>query len=89
MELGYFTGKAKHEFDANEKARYGAPFTDGSYVVADGKYKNLFAAVNVTLKRDVGERSFLYSGVGAGMARSAFGELNAKWGDAGVGYGKD
>ena len=71
LELGYFTGKAKHEFDANEKARYGAPLTivwvNGSYVVADGKYKNLFAAVNVTLRRNVGERSFLYGGVGAGM----------------------
>jgi opacity protein-like surface antigen len=88
LELGYFTGKAKHEFDANEKARYGVPFTinwvNGSYVVADGKHKNLFAAVNVTLRRNVGERSFLYGGVGAGMARSDVGELNAKWDDAGV-----
>ena len=88
LELGYFTGKARHEFDAKEKSRYGAPLTivwvNGSYVVADGKYKNLFAAINVTLKRDVGERSFLYGGVGAGMARSDFGEVNSKWDDAGV-----
>jgi opacity protein-like surface antigen len=88
LELGCFTGKARYEFDDNEKSRYGAPFTmiwgNGSYVVADGKYKNLFAAVNVTLKRDVGERAFLYGGVGAGMARSDFGELNSEWDDAGV-----
>lgn len=88
LELGYFAGKARHEFDANEKAKYGAPLTinwvNGSYVIADGKYKNLFAAINVTLKRDVGERSFLYGGVGVGMARSDFGEINSKWDDAGT-----
>ncbi len=88
LELGYFTGKAKHEFDANEKAKYGPPLTlnwvDGSYAVADGKYKNLFATFNVTLKKDVGERAFLYGGVGAGMARSDFGELKSKWDDAGA-----
>ena len=88
LELGYFTGKARHEFDANEKAKYGVPLTinwvNGSYVVADGKYKNLFAAVNVTLKRDIGERSFVYGGVGVGIARTDFGEVNGKWDDAAV-----
>ena len=83
LELGCFTGKARYEFDDNEKSRYGAPFTmiwrNGSYVVADGKYKNLFAAVNVTLKRDVGERSFLYGGIGAGMARSDFGSIGYRY----------
>ena len=47
--------------------------------VLDGKYRNLFAAVNVTLKKDVGERAFFYGGVGAGMARSDFGELNWRY----------
>ncbi len=89
LELGYFTGKAKHEFDANEGAKYAAPHSiinwlNDSYAVADGKCKNLFAAANVTLKKDVGERAFLYGGVGAGMARSDFGEFNCKFDDAGV-----
>ena len=86
LELGCFAGKAKYEFDDAEKARHqigGVAYFDSvgapSYAVLDGKYKNLFAAVNVALKKDVGERVFLYGGVGAGVARSDFGELNWRY----------
>ena len=36
----------------------------------NGKIENYFGACNVTLRHDVGERAFLYGGVGAGIARS-------------------
>ena len=55
LELGYFAGKSKWEFDAAELARYDAcpiiNFNNGTYCIADGKYRNLFAAANVTLKK--------------------------------------
>lgn len=80
LELGYFAGKSKWEFDAAELARYNAcpiiNFNNGTYCIADGKYRNLFATANVTLKKDVGERTFLYCGVGAGVARSDFGRVD-------------
>ena len=88
LELGYFSGKVKWEFDATELARYSAcpiiNFNNGTYCIADGKYRNLFATANVTLKKDVGERTFLYCGVGAGVARSDFGRVDWKWDDAGA-----
>ena len=77
----------QHSDDACRKkkpASHGICSIVCSYAVADGKCKNLFAAANVTLKKDVGERAFLYGGVGAGMARSDFGEFNCKFDDAGV-----
>ena len=83
LEVGYVAGKKKVVFVENGEP--GVPndyyyvgviyFSEGDcYYRADGKYKNLFAAVNVTLKRDVGERSFLYGGVGAGITRTNFGK---------------
>ena len=38
----------------------------------------------MTLKKNVAERAFLYGGVGAGIARSDFVEVNSKWDDAGA-----
>ena len=82
LELGYFAGKARYAMDDTELIRHSVAavaYLRGGGVdhcILDGKYRNLFAAVNVTLKKDVGERAFFYGGVGAGMARSDFGELN-------------
>ena len=56
LELGYFTGKAAFEFDDE--------------LIFPAEFGNTFGACNVTLRRDVGERAFLYGGVGAGIARS-------------------
>ena len=49
------------------------------------KYKNLFAAVNVTLKKDVNERTFLYGGVGAGAVRTDFGSIDYRYHEYDVG----
>ena len=96
LELGYFAGKAKCEFDHDEMLRHGIGgvgyFRNGAdpyYAVLDGKYGNLFAAVNVTLKKDVGEWAFFYGGVGAGMARSDLGEFNWKYEEIVVGGRQD
>ena len=85
LELGYFAGKKRVAFMENGEP--GIPndycyvgviyFSEPDcYYRTDGKCKNLFAAVNVTLKKDVAERAFLYGGVGAGMARSDFGSID-------------
>ena len=90
LELGYFTGKGKMVFGSEENtldnmnAKYnytGVLYLSGfdGYCRTDGKYKNLFAAVNVTLKKDVNERAFLYGGVGAGMVRSDFGSVDYRY----------
>ena len=90
LELGYFTGRCKMVFGSEEStldnlnSAYnfaGALYLSGlgGYCRTDGKYKNLFAAVNVTLKKDVSECTFLYGGVGAGMARSDFGSIDYKY----------
>jgi len=39
-------------------------------ILADGKIKNCFGACNLTLKQDIGERTFLYGGIGAGVVRA-------------------
>ena len=90
LELGYFSGTGKTAFGSEEdtldnwNSAYnftGALYLSGfgGYCRTEGKYKNLFAAVNVTLKKDVNERTFLYSGIGAGMARSDFGSIDYRY----------
>ena len=84
LELGYFSGTGKTAFTGDRLSDYsfvGVCYLDefGGYCRTDGKYKNLFAAVNVTLKKDVNERTFLYGGVGAGMARSDFGSIDYRY----------
>ncbi len=90
LELGYFTLKGKKVFGSEENTLEhlnsgynftGALYLSGNdgYCRTDGKYRNLFAAVNVTLKKDVNERTFLYGGVGAGMARSDFGSIDYRY----------
>ena len=90
LELGYFTGKGKMVFGSEEDTldnwNSAYNFTGilylsgfGGYCRTEGKYKNLFAAVNVTLKKDVNERAFLYGGVGAGMVRSDFGSIDYRY----------
>ena len=90
LELGYFAGKGKMVFGSEENtlenlnAKYnfsGVLYLSGEngYCRTEGKCKNLFAAVNVTLKKDVNERTFLYGGVGAGMVRSDFGSIDYRY----------
>ena len=104
LELGYFTGKGKKVFGSEENtldnlnAKYnyhGVLYLSGDngYCRTDGKYKNLFVAVNVTLKKDVNERTFLYGGVGAGAARTDFGSIDYRYheysgGDLGLHSGR-
>ena len=79
LELGYFTGKAVTENTfpgLGDPDLYFGDFETGAggmflnKVNYNGQIKNLFGACNVTLKKDVGERAFLYGGVGAGVCRS-------------------
>ena len=85
LELGYFGGKKEAALtgnDPNSDFNYtGVIYFEGfdGYCAADGKYKNLFAAVNVTLKKEVGERTFLYGGVGVGTTRSDFGRIHYRY----------
>ena len=85
LELGYFSGTGKTAFTGDRLSDYSfvgvcyLDMSEGGYCRTEGKYKNLFAAVNVTLKKDVAERAFLYGGVGAGMARSDFGSIDYRY----------
>ena len=96
LELGYFTGKGKKGFGSEENtldnmnAKYNYRgvlylIRENGYCRTDGKYKNLFAAVNVTLKKDVNERTFLYGGVGAGASRRDFGSIYYRYHEYAVG----
>ena len=68
LELGYFTGKMK-DFAGGVSIVAGPNRVDGEWK-GNGRIENYFGACNVTLRHDVGERAFLYGGVGAGIARS-------------------
>jgi opacity protein-like surface antigen len=80
LELGYFTGKPGLEREHIGIVEFGGAGLPGGTDVtivkfaSDGRCKNFFGACNVTLKKDVGERAFLYGGVGAGLARTDFGK---------------
>ena len=63
LELGYFTGKTEG------KERFNIPADINGR--ASFELGNLFGACNGTLRYHLGERCFLYGGVGAGMARVA------------------
>ena len=85
LELGYFSGTGKTAFTDDRLSDYsfaGVCYLeegDEGYCRTDGRYKNLFAAVNVTLKKDVNERAFVYGGIGAGMVRSDFGSIDYRY----------
>ncbi len=68
LELGYFTGKMK-DVAGGCSILAGGNRVDMEWK-GNGKIENYFGACNVTLRHDVGERAFLYGGVGAGIARS-------------------
>ena len=74
LELGYFTGKTETEHDVPLPAMGHIIIDNAGWVPEKlcyrGKIENYFCACNVMLRRDVGERAFLYGGVGAGIARS-------------------
>lgn len=81
LELGYFTGKTAFERTEDlGHVEYGAPAAGADFTIEkfspDGRCKNFFGACNVTLKKDVGERAFLFGGVGAGIARTDFGKTS-------------
>ena len=63
LELGYFTGKTEG------KERFNIPADINGR--ASFEFGNFFGACNGTLRYHLGERCFLYGGVGAGMARVA------------------
>lgn len=66
--------------------RTAGSFPDGTSgeILADGKIKHSFGACNFTLKQDIGERTFVYGGVGAGIVR-AVADLHFK--DSGIDTG--
>ena len=81
LELGYFTGKMKIERNYDPMPHFVVPAgasplmpgggtIDLTKVFVGGKMKNFFGACNVTMRHDIGERAFLYGGIGAGVARS-------------------
>ena len=80
LELGYFTGKTAFERTENiGHVEYGLPAAGADLLITkfspDGRCKNFFGACNVTLKKDVGDRTFLFGGIGAGIARTSFGKI--------------
>ena len=58
LELGYFTGKATFVLPGG-----------ADKLIFPAEFGNTFGACNVTLRHYFDERTFLYGGVGAGMAR--------------------
>ena len=75
LEFGYFGEKIHDNFKCDPPEVFPAVRVDK--ILADGKIKNCFGACNLTLKQDIGERTFLYGGVGAGVVR-AVADVNFK-----------
>ena len=68
LELGYFTWKSRISIDFDRVNAGG-----GRYIfkgTSNETGRNLFCACNVALRHFLNEKTFLYGGVGAGLART-------------------
>ena len=68
LELGSFGEKVHDNLRCNPPEVF--PMVRVDKISADGKIKHSFSACNFTFKQDIGERAFLYSGVGVGIVRA-------------------